>query len=97
MSMTGSGFCFICGSSVDTDISDHVTQEHERVASKPQTAIKSWQNRLEDIVQSIEEIRQEDDITVQIWRLDTEVIQELYLVRAKLSQTRRRNAATTKG
>jgi maltose-binding protein MalE len=90
------GFCFHCGSTVEGDIMEHCAQEHARVSAKPRVAIKSWQNRLDDIVEAIKEIRQESDIAVQVQQLDKEVIQELYLVRASLTQTKR-NTAQRKG
>jgi hypothetical protein len=85
-------YCFHCGGNVDGDILEHVSTAHGHEAPKPKMAIKSWQHRLDDVVKAIEEIRTETDRTVQIQRLDKEVIEELYHVRAKLNETRRISA-----
>ena len=87
-------FCFHCGP-VDGDIRDHFAEQHQPVTPKPKTHIASWEHRLTEIGGAIAEIRHESDIAVQIQRLD-EVVKELYLVRASLTQSRRR-AAQVKG
>ena len=89
------GFCFICGDHVD-DVADHFAQTHQGAAQKPKVPIMSWQDRLEGISKAIEEVRQESDIAIQINKLDHEVIQEVYLVRARLSQMQQRNVAQAK-
>lgn len=91
------GFCFHCGTAVDGDIMDHVSEHHRTATTKPKTTIKSWQSRLDDISNAITEVRQESDLNVQIQKLDKEVIEELYLVRAKLTQTKRNTAQSKKG
>ena len=88
------GFCYLCGSGVDGDIREHVSQMHQRAVNKTATAIKSWRDRLDAVVEAIGEIRQESDIATQIQKPDDEVIKELYLVRARLTQTMRTTAAT---
>jgi hypothetical protein len=90
------GFCFHCGTEIDGDILDHVANEHARLSDKPKASVKSWERRLDDIVKAIKQIRQESDKDIQIQKLDTDVIQELYLVRANLSQMKRRSAQTKK-
>jgi hypothetical protein len=90
------GFCFHCGTSIDGNIEDHFAEQHQPVTPKPKTGIKSAEHRLTDMGKAIAEIRHESDIAVQIRRLDQEVIQEAYLVRASFTQSRRR-AAQVKG
>ena len=86
------GTCFLCGSEVDGDLLEHFAQQHPRASDKTIAKIRSGMHRLDDIVKAIEEIREESDIAVQIQRLDAEVITELYLVRASLTQQKRRAA-----
>ena len=83
------GFCFQCGIDVEVDIVEHFAQEHQPVVAKPKTAIKSWQNRLDAVIEAMHEIRQESDRAVQVQKLDEDVIKELYLVRARLTQLKR--------
>lgn len=90
------GYCFHCGTPVDGDIRDHFAEQHQPVTPKPLTNIRSAEHRLTEMGQAITEIRHESDIAVQIRRLDDEVIREAYLVRASLTQARRR-AAQVKG
>jgi hypothetical protein len=87
------GFCFQCGTEVDGDILEH-TSTHSPAAEKPKTAIKTRQQRLDDVVGAIKRVSEETDVTVQTEILDREVIMELYIVRASLTQSRRRAAET---
>lgn len=91
MSMIGiaQGYCLICGDHFDEDITEHFAQKHPVVAEKTRTPIKSWQNRMEDVLKAMEEILQESDRATQIQVLDERVLKELYLVRANLAQMKR--------
>jgi hypothetical protein len=80
------GYCFICETEVDAD---HFAQAHPVTAQKPNVPILSWKERLGGVLTAIEEILQESDIATQIEKLDAQVIKELYLVRARLSQMKR--------
>jgi hypothetical protein len=83
------GSCFICGTSVEGDIMEHCATKHARTPTKPKVAIKSWKERLDSVVTAMGEIRQETDVDTQIRRLDVEVIQETYLIRANLARIKR--------
>src|SRR5215469_2906960 len=91
------GFCFLCGNEVDGDLRDHFSEQHQRVSTKPTATISAWKQRLDTVGKAIKEIRQESDTAIQIQRLDDEVIKELYLVRASLSQSKRRAAQVKRG
>jgi len=78
------GWCFICGDGYDDE--GHFEKTHQAQSRKPRVNIASWEHRLDNIVQTLHEIKDEPDQGVQIERLDEEVIQELYLVRARLAQ-----------
>jgi len=83
------GFCFQCGSEVEGDIMDH-TATHSPAGEKPRAEIKSWNQRLDDVVEAIRQIRLESDRASQVQKLDHDVIMELYRVRASLNQERRK-------
>lgn len=83
------GWCYICDDSYQGDAEKHFADSHPVAATKIRVAKISWQMRLDNVIQAITEIRAEADHAVKVNRLDTEVIQELYLVRAKLAQMRR--------
>jgi hypothetical protein len=78
------GWCFICGDSYDD--ADHFEKIHQSRSRKPKVEIRSWEHRLDNIIQALQEIKDDPDRGVQIERLDEEVIAELYLVRARLAQ-----------
>jgi hypothetical protein len=95
-SAVAQGFCLICGTDLDEDVAEHFANKHQRASQKPNVGIKSWQHRLDGIVSAITEIRQESDIDAQIQKLDVNVIQELYIVRARLTQMKRNTASQAK-
>lgn len=78
------GWCFICGQAYDDE--SHFEKMHQSRSRKPKTEKISWEHRIENVVQALQEIKSLTDRGVQIERLDDEVIQELYLVRARLAQ-----------
>lgn len=91
-----SGWCFICDQEIDSDVAEHFITEHNVPGVKPRVAILSWRQRLLNVRQAIEEILQESDTNVQIHKMDEDVIKELYLVRARLAQTKRTPALRAK-
>jgi|SRR5882672_2738674 len=90
------GFCFICGTPVDADLVAHFEAEHPVPSVKPRTGNLSWRKRLEKVSKTIEQILQESDTNVQIQLMDEDVIKELYLVRARLAETKRTPALRAK-
>jgi hypothetical protein len=83
------GFCFVCGTPIDGDLVEHFEVEHPGPSIKAKTPILPWRKRLENVTKAIEDILQESDTNVQIQKMDEDVIKELYLVRARLTQTKR--------
>jgi hypothetical protein len=88
-------FCFHCGNSVEGDIMEHVSTQHGHETAKPKVEVQSPGDRLNSIAQTVSGIRHETEITAQIQKVD-EVLKELYLVRASLTQ-KKRLAAQKKG
>lgn len=85
----GSGWCMLCNAAVDEDIQGHFDTAHSTTVPKPKTNIVSWQQRLNGMIEALEAIRDGDDRKEQIRLLDEQVIQESYLVRARLMQDHR--------
>lgn len=83
------GFCFLCGETTQESAEDHFATRHQGRSRKPKVDILTWMQRLDNIESAIREVRQGTDIDAQIRSLDQDVIQELYLVRARLAQLRR--------
>jgi hypothetical protein len=98
MSMTSvaPGFCFLCGIEITEELSEHFSSQHQTASAKPKVLVMPWKQRLENIVQAIDEVLQEKDIDAQIQTLDKDVIQELYIVRARLTQLKRTAASKRK-
>jgi hypothetical protein len=79
------GFCYLCNSNIEADVRTHFDQEHRVVATKPKAPMLSWEHRLANIQVSLREIQEDGDRGRQINKLD-DLLQELYLVRARLAQ-----------
>ena len=79
------GWCYLCNTSVDIDVQAHFNQEHQSRATKPKVPMLSWQHRLDQVVVDLGEVRTEENRGRQIGIIDG-VLQELYLVRARLAQ-----------
>lgn len=82
------GWCFICDRGIDADMADHLTQEHPTASRKPRAQPMSWEHRTQGIIRALERVLEEEDRNKQIAILDDEVLQELYLVRARLAALR---------
>lgn len=83
------GFCFVCGTPISGDLVEHFDTQHAGPSLKANTEDLPWRQRLQKVSQAIEEILQESDTNVQISMMDEDVIKELYLVRARLAETKR--------
>jgi hypothetical protein len=79
------GFCFQCNTSIDADLQAHFDQEHKTSARKPKVPIMAWEHRLQNVVDELREVSEIEDRGRQIDLIDN-VLQELYLVRAKVAQ-----------
>lgn len=79
------GFCYICNHTIDGDLGEHVMNDHPSAARKIRAAKISWEHRLANCLVALEKVAVESDRGAQIDQLD-EVLQELYLVRARLAQ-----------
>lgn len=82
----GQGWCMLCNKAIDADIQAHFDDEHNPTTPKLRTAILSPSDRIQNVIFTLEDIRTSDDPKEQVKRLDEDVIQELYLVRARLAQ-----------
>jgi hypothetical protein len=89
------GFCFLCGTE-HPDLTAHFSSDHPTPSAPVEVVSKTWKQQLSDIAKAIEEISQESDVDAQIHKLDVDVIQELYLVRARLTQSKRTPALRNK-
>lgn len=67
---------------------DHLAQDHPTPSRKFRAQPLSWEHRTKNVISALERMQQEEDRNVQISLLDDEVIQELYLVRARLAALR---------
>jgi hypothetical protein len=88
MTEVARGFCLLCGTTITEDVNDHFAAKHQQASPKLRVPIMSWRDRLDQVTQSIEELRQETDVDAQIRKLDVDVIQQLYLVRARLARAK---------
>ena len=79
------GWCYLCNHAIDADMAEHMAQDHQATSRKMRASKISWEHRLANVVKSIQSIAAEPDRGQQIEQLD-EVLQELYLVRARLAQ-----------
>lgn len=79
------GWCYLCNHAIDGDMHEHMNQDHQATGRKLRTAKISWDHRLANVTKSLVAIANEPDRGKQIEQLD-EVLQELYLVRARLAQ-----------
>jgi hypothetical protein len=79
------GFCYVCNTSIDADVEAHFDQEHKAPATKPKVPIMTWEHRLRNVMSELQEVQEDGDRDRQISLIDN-VLQELYLVRAKLAQ-----------
>jgi hypothetical protein len=79
------GFCYLCNASIDADVQDHFDREHKTSARKPKVPIMSWEHRLQNVLGELQEVAESGDRGRQIDLIDN-VLQELYLVRAKVAQ-----------
>ena len=79
------GWCYLCNTAVEADVQAHFNLNHQTPATKARTPIRSWQHRLDQVLVDLGEVKAEEDRGRQIDLID-EVLQELYLVRARLAQ-----------
>ena len=79
------GWCYLCNTSIGADVQAHFDQEHQARAVKPKVPMRSWEHRLDQVMVDLGEVRNEEDRGRQIDLIDG-VLQELYLVRARLAQ-----------
>jgi hypothetical protein len=79
------GFCYLCNTSIDSDVQAHFEQEHRTSARKPKIPIMAWEHRVQNVLGELREVLESKDHSRQIDLLDN-VVQELYLVRAKVAQ-----------
>ena len=79
------GFCYLCNTSIDADVQAHFDQEHMTPVRKPKVPIMSWEHRMQNILGELQEVIDSKDRGRQIDLIDN-VLQELYLVRAKVAQ-----------
>jgi hypothetical protein len=82
------GWCFICNRGIDADMADHLAQDHPTPSRKIRAQPMSWEHRTQSIIGALERVLEEEDRNKQISILDDEVLQELYLVRARLAALR---------
>lgn len=90
------GWCYVCNTSIDADVQAHFNQEHQAPATKPKVPMLTWEHRLRNVQTDVAGLLEGTDPGQQIATLDG-VIQELYLVRAKLSQMKRNKEGTNNG
>lgn len=80
------GWCYVCNTSIDADVQAHFDQQHQAPGTaKPRVPVMSWEHRLRNVRGEIDEILEATDQGRQIAIIDG-VLQELYLVRARLAQ-----------
>jgi hypothetical protein len=79
------GFCYLCNTSIEADVQAHFAQEHQTSARKPKVPIMAWEHRIQNVLGELAEVLDSQDRNRQIDLLDN-VVQELYLVRAKVAQ-----------
>ena len=80
-----SGWCYLCNTAVDADVLAHFNLNHQTPATKARVPMRSWEHRLDQVLVDLGEVRAENDRGRQIDLIDG-VLQELYLVRARLAQ-----------
>jgi len=78
------GWCAICGTTVEGDLTEHMENAHPVAARKIRAAKMSWQDRLHHIISLLEKVEVESDRQTQIDGLDA-AFQEMYLVRQRLA------------
>jgi hypothetical protein len=84
-SSTLTGFCYLCNTSIDADVQAHFDQQHQARAIKPKVPMLSWEHRTRNVLGDLSSLLEETDPGRQIDLIDG-VLQELYLVRARLAQ-----------
>jgi hypothetical protein len=79
------GWCYLCNTSIEADVQAHFDQEHQAPATKPKVPMLSWDHRTRNVLSDLNGMLEETDRGRQIDIIDG-VLQELYLVRARLAQ-----------
>jgi hypothetical protein len=79
------GWCYLCNTSIETDVQAHFDQEHQARAVKPKVPMLSWDQRTRNVLGELNQMVEETDPGRQIDIIDG-VLQDLYLVRARLAQ-----------
>lgn len=79
------GLCLVCGQQIGEDAAAHFAQQHRGMSRRPYAPPLTWMERLDNVITALTSIREETDIDAQIRQMDDDVIQELYLVRARLA------------
>jgi hypothetical protein len=91
------GWCYVCNTSIEADVQAHFDQEHPAApTAKPRVPMLSWEHRLRNVRGDVDELLEETDPTRLIAIIDG-VLQELYLVRARLSQMKRNKEGINNG
>jgi len=72
------GWCYFCNEAIEGDAAEHFRSAHPHPDNVP------WQHRINNVIGVLKELHEKPDLD----RLDDEVLQELYLVRARLAQMR---------
>lgn len=82
------GWCYLCNTAVESDVLAHFNQNHQTPATKPKVPMLSWEHRTRNVLSDLSQILDESDRGRQIQIIDG-VLQELYLVRARLGEMKR--------
>lgn len=90
------GWCYLCNDTHEGEAQAHFADQHPPVYRRPVDEQVPWEDRLDRVVIVLSEIKDEPDHDTRIDRLDVEVIQELYLVRARLAQVKGKPVKTVK-
>jgi hypothetical protein len=87
------GWCYVCNTAIEADVQAHFDQEHAAVTgSKPKVPMLSWQHRARNVMSDLSDVLEDSDPGRQIRIIDG-VLQELYLVRARLGQMKRQEGS----
>lgn len=96
----GAGWCLLCNQAVEEDLVAHFQRKHPTPEQKVRTDILAWDDRIDRVVDTLQEIKAGDKPLDQIRSLD-EVLKDLYIIRSRLGekhrQNQRRAAADQKG
>ena len=90
------GFCYLCNTAVDADVQAHFNESHSTPASKVKTPVRSWEHRTRNVMDDLSDLLEDNDPNRQIAIIDG-VLQELYLVRARLTEKRRNKEGMNNG